>query len=250
MLQRVASPVAGMLGILIIWELVVRLANIPAYLLVGPLDSLSQLYTRHNYFAHHLLATLQESLSGFAAGALAGIAFGVLVYYFSTFRNILYPSLVAVNTIPKVALAPLFVVWFGFGSVSKSTVALTIAFFPVVVATVDGLSAVPTELRELARINHASTWLRMRKIDLMYALPGIVTGMKISISMAVGGAVVGEFIAGSQGLGYIIQVANSQVNLPAMFASFILLAALALLLFGLVGLVGRILLPWATKRDE
>lgn len=247
---RLVKPLAGVLAILVLWELVVRVFAVPEYLLVGPVESLNEFVTRPEYYFPHIMVTLQESVIGFAGGAAAGVAFGVLLYYIPLIRSVLYPSLVAVNTIPKVALAPIFVVWFGFGLTSKSMVALSIAFFPIVVATVDGLASVPVELRELAKINRASNWLRVRKIDLIYALPSIFTGMKISISMAVGGAVVGEFIAGRQGLGYIIQVANSQVNLAAMFASFIALAAMALLLFVAVGGIGRLLLPWASLGDR
>lgn len=248
--SRLVKPLAGLLAILVIWEAVVRLFAVPNYLLIGPIESLAEFVDRPHYYFVHIMVTLQESVIGFVGGAAAGIAFGVLLYYIPLVKSVLYPSLVAVNTIPKVALAPIFVVWFGFGLASKSMVALSIAFFPVVVATVDGLASVPVELRELARINRAPNWLRVRKIDLIHALPSIFTGMKVSISMAVGGAVVGEFIAGRQGLGYVIQVANSQVNLAPMFASFIALAAMALLLFVAVGGLGRLLLPWASLGDR
>ncbi|KPC86944.1 nitrate ABC transporter permease, partial [Streptomyces sp. NRRL F-6602] len=159
-------------------------------------------------------------------------------------RSFLYPALIAIDTIPKVALAPLFIVWFGFGFESKAFVAMAIAFFPLVINTYDGLSSVPHELQELARINRASPWKKMVKIDFIYAIPSIFSGAKISISLAVGGAVVGEFIAGSKGLGYVILLANSQVDLPSMFAAFIVLAAIALTLFFLVDYAGRKLAPW------
>ncbi|MET0196252.1 MAG: ABC transporter permease, partial [Rhodococcus fascians] len=167
-----------------------------------------------------------------------------LLHYSPTIRTFLYPALVTIDTIPKVALAPLFIVWFGFGFESKAFVAMAIAFFPLVINTFDGLSTVPHELKELARINKASTWKRLTKIEFIYALPSIFSGAKISISLAVGGAVVGEFIAGSKGLGYVIMLANSQVDLAAMFAAFFVLAAIALVLFFVVDFAGKKLMPW------
>jgi NitT/TauT family transport system permease protein len=241
----VVRPALGVLLLLALWQAIVSLFDVPRFLFIGPIEAIEQFYLLPGYYWNHILVTLQESLLGFAGGAIAGILCGVLVYYIPPIQHLLYPSLIAINTIPKVALAPLFVVWFGYSTTSKSIVALTIAFFPVLVATVDGLTAVPAELRELARINRASTWQRMRKIDMIYCMPWIITGMKISISMAVGGAVVGEFIAGRSGLGYIIVVANSQVNLAAMFAAFVALAVIAQLLFSAVGVLGKLLVPWA-----
>jgi NitT/TauT family transport system permease protein len=127
-------------------------------------------------------------------------------------------------------------------------VALWIAFFPVLVSAVDGLG-IPEELRELAAIHDASAWQRFRRIDFMYALPQIFTGMKVSITMAVGGAVVGEFIAGKSGLGYVIIEGEALVDLPSMFSAFLILALVAVVLFLIVQGIERVLLPWARYRD-
>ncbi|GAA1256319.1 ABC transporter permease [Janibacter melonis] len=236
--------VVGITALLALWEAVVRVFDVPGYLLVGPWAAVTELTSDPSYFWEHSLMTLQASVLGFVLGALLGVGFGVALYYVPAIRHVLYPSLIAINTVPKVALAPLFIVWFGFGLESKVFVALTIAFFPLVISTFDGLASVPSELRELARINRASTWDQMRKIELIHSLPSIFTGMKISISMAVGGAVVGEFIAGNSGLGYVVLVANSQVALGTMFAAFICLAVMSLVLFMVVDVLGRLLLPW------
>ena len=245
----VARPVVGLVVIFALWEGIVRGFQLPRYLLIGPIEALNEFIIRPGYYLEHTGVTAYEGVLGFGGGLVLGIVFGLLIYYIPLLRSTIYPSLIAANTIPKVALAPLFVVWFGFGTMSKAMVALTIAFFPIVVSTVDGVGSVPAELRELARINNASVFQRFRKIDFMYAMPAIFTGMKISISMAVGGAVVGEFIAGRSGLGYIIMIANNMVNLPAMFAGFIALAALAGTLFLVIAFLSRLLLPWAQHRD-
>lgn len=239
-----AKAVAGIVIALALWELVVRVFNFPKYLLVGPISAFQELFSRPDFYLYNSWVTLTEALAGFALGAVLGVLFGAVLYYLPFLRHFVYPMLIAVDTIPKVALAPLFILWFGFGFESKAFVSMLIAFFPLVINTYEGLSSVPAELKELARINRASTWMRMSKIEFIYALPYVFTGMKIAISIAVGGAVVGEFIAGSSGLGYVILLANSQVNLPSMFAAFMVLALISLLLFALVDFIGRKLVPW------
>ncbi|NKY35689.1 ABC transporter permease [Nocardia speluncae] len=243
-LVTAAKAVAGIAGLFVVWELLVVIFDPPEFLLVGPVSAFAELIERPEYFATNTFVTLQEALAGFALGTALGVLCGAALHYSATIRSFLYPALVAIDTIPKVALAPLFIVWFGFGFESKAFVAMAIAFFPLVINTYDGLGSVPNELQELARINKASSWKKMTKIELIYALPSIFSGAKISISLAVGGAVVGEFIAGSKGLGYVILLANSQVDLPSMFAAFIVLAAIALALFFIVDFAGRKLVPW------
>lgn len=243
-LVTAAKAVAGIAGLFVVWELLVVVFDPPEFLLVGPVSAFAELMARPEYFATNTFVTLQEALAGFALGTALGVLCGAALHYSATIRSFLYPALVAIDTIPKVALAPLFIVWFGFGFESKAFVAMAIAFFPLVINTYDGLGSVPNELQELARINKASQWKKMTKIEMIYALPSIFSGAKISISLAVGGAVVGEFIAGSKGLGYVILLANSQVDLPSMFAAFIVLAAIALALFFIVDFAGRKLVPW------
>ncbi|GAA3361126.1 ABC transporter permease [Saccharopolyspora gregorii] len=239
-----AKAVAGIVGLFALWEIAVRVFDPPEYLMVGPLSAFVELAERPGYFAENTFITVQEALAGFALGTALGVLCGAALHYSTTVRSFLYPALIAIDTVPKVALAPLFIVWFGFGFESKAFVAMAIAFFPLVINTYDGLRSVPHELQELARINKASQWKKMTKIEFIHAIPSILSGAKISISLAVGGAVVGEFIAGSKGLGYVIMLANSQIDLPSMFAAFIVLAAIALVLFFLVDLAGRKLVPW------
>lgn len=238
------KAVIGMLGILAIWEIIVLVFQIPKYLLVGPIAAFTKLFEEPGYFAFNAWVTVQEALAGFGLGTILGVLCGATLFYIPAVRHFLYPALIALDTIPKVALAPLFIVWFGFGFESKVFVAMAISFFPLVISTFDGLTAVPNELKELARINNASTWMRMRKIEFWYALPSIFSGAKISISLAVGGAVVGEFIAGTDGLGQVILRANAQSDLASMFAAFMVLASISLLLFFLISVIAQRLLPW------
>lgn len=246
-LRAPLKAVIGMAAVLGVWELAVRILQPAEYLLVGPLSAFDRLAEEPGYFLSEAWVTVQEAMAGFALGTALGVLCGAGLYYVPVLRHFLYPSLIAFDTIPKVALAPLFIVWFGFGFESKALVAMAIAFFPLVINTFDGLASVPQELKELARINRASTWMRMTKIEFIYALPSVFTGAKISISLAVGGAVVGEFIAGSEGLGQVILLANSQVDLPTMFAAFMVLAAISLALFSVISLLAQRLLPWRNR---
>lgn len=243
-LMTATKAVVGIAGLFIAWEVIVFITNPPRFLLVGPSAAFTEIFSRPEYYATNAWVTLQEALAGFVLGTALGVLCGGALHYFPAVRTFLYPALVAIDTIPKVALAPLFIVWFGFGFESKAFVAMAIAFFPLVINTFDGLSSVPHELRELARINRATTWQRLTKIEFIYAIPSIFSGMKISISLAVGGAVVGEFISGSKGLGYVILLANSQVDLASMFAAFIVLACISLTLFYAVDLLSKKLVPW------
>lgn len=245
----VLAPIAGILVILVAWELAVDLFKIPKFLLVGPLAVLHSMASNPGYFATNSWVTLVESVLGFAGGAVLAIGAGLAVFYVPLLRSALYPILIGLNTVPKVAMAPLLVVWFSAGETSKIVVALLIAFFPVLVSTIDGLSGVPSELRELADIYKATALQRFLRIDFMYSLPSIFTGMKVSITMAVGGAVVGEFIAGQTGLGYVVIEGLALVDLPSVFGSFIAMTVMAFVLFLAIEAAERLLLPWARYRD-
>lgn len=232
---------------LLIWEAVVRIGHIPRYLIPSPSEVVQYMVAQPKYLLNHSWITLIETVLGFVGGSLLGILGGIGIHYSAWLRKTLYPILIAFNTIPKVALAPLFLVWFGYGLLPKVLIALLIAFFPLVVNTVDGLSAVPAELLELASIFRASEWHKFWKISFMHSLPHIFTGLKVSMATAVGGAVVAEFIGSSTGLGYIIVMANTSVNLASMFSAFVLLTVMALGLFALMEWAQALAIPWSRK---
>jgi NitT/TauT family transport system permease protein len=233
------------LSALVLWQLAVRILQIPRYLLPSPSSVFVFIFEHPVYLAYHSWITLLETILGFLGGAVLGIAGGTGIFYSAWLRKTLYPVLIAFNTIPKVALAPLFLVWFGYGLLPKVLIALLIAFFPIVVNTVDGLSSVPLEMIELATIFRASEWHKFWKVAFIHSLPNIFTGFKVSMATAVGGAVVAEFIGSSTGLGYIIVMANTSVNLASMFSAFVLLSVIALGLFALVEQVQKLVIPWS-----
>jgi NitT/TauT family transport system permease protein len=235
------------LGGLVVWELGVRFLQIPRYLLPSPIAVLLYMAEHPGYVLYHSWITLVETVLGFIGGAILGIVGGIGIHYSAWLRKTLYPVLIAFNTIPKVALAPLFLVWFGYGLLPKVLIALLIAFFPLVVSTVDGLASVPLELLELATIFRAGEWHTFWKVAFIHSLPSIFTGLKVSMATAVGGAVVAEFIGSNTGLGYIIVMANTSVNLASMFSAFVLLTVIALGMFALVEQAQKLVIPWSGK---
>ncbi len=244
-LSNATQLVAFSIVALIAWEAVVRLGDIPKYLVPNPSAVIMYMVEHPSYILYHSWITLEETVLGFLGGALLGIIGGTGIHFSAYLRKTLYPVLIAFNTIPKVALAPLFLVWFGYGLLPKVLIALLIAFFPLVVNTVDGLASVPIELIELADIFRASEWHKFWKISFIHSLPYIFTGLKVSVATAVGGAVVAEFIGSNTGLGYIIVMANTSVNLASMFASFVLLTVIALGMFWLMERVQIVAIPWS-----
>ena len=246
----ICSAVLLTIFVLVVWEAVVKLFRIPPFLLPPASAVIREIYGNPKYFIYNSWITLIETVLGFVAGSILGILGGIGIHYSPLLRRALYPILIAFNTIPKVALAPLFLVWFGYGLIPKVMIALLIAFFPLVVSTVDGLASVPAELIELAEVLHAREWDRFRKVSFIHSLPNIFTGLKVSMAMAVGGAVVAEFIGSPKGLGFLIVMANTSVNLASMFSAFVFLTVMALGLFYLVELLQKAVIPWAQTKTE
>ncbi len=244
-LSNATQLVAFSIVALVAWEAAVRLGDIPKYLVPNPSAVIMYMVEHPGYILYHSWITLEETVLGFLGGALLGVVGGIGIHFSAYLRKTLYPILIAFNTIPKVALAPLFLVWFGYGLLPKVLIALLIAFFPLVVNTVDGLASVPIELIELADIFRASEWQKFWKVSFIHSLPYIFTGSKVSVATAVGGAVVAEFIGSNTGLGYIIVMANTSVNLASMFASFVLLTVIALGMFWLMERVQIVAIPWS-----
>ena len=173
------------------------------------------------------------------------------IAYSKLVESFVYPLLVFSQSIPKIAVAPLFVVWFGFGIVPKVIAAFLLGFFPVVVSTVMGFKSVEQDMVDLAR-SMGSTRLQMFfKISLPQALPAIFSGMKVSITLAVVGAVVGEFVGSNSGIGYLLQKANGNFDLPLMFAALVVLSMIGVILFVVIDVVERLMIPWhASQRND
>ncbi|MGO4390664.1 ABC transporter permease [Variovorax sp. M-6] len=239
------------LVLLVLWDLLIRIFKIPPYLIPPPLAVIKQLGTEWPMLLREMMPTLYATLGGFALSALIGVPIAMWIAYSRVVESFVYPLLVFSQSVPKVAIAPLFVVWFGFGIVPKVIAAFLLGFFPVVVSTVQGFKSVEPDVVDLARSMGANGLKIFLKFRLPHALPSIFSGLKVSVTLAVVGAVVGEFVGSNSGIGFVLQRATGTFDLPLMFAALVVLSMMGVVLFLIVELVERWLMPWhASQRHD
>ena len=246
--SEAVKPLLLIALILVGWDLAVRLFNIPPYLIPAPTKVVEQLVLQWELLLRETLPTLYATLGGFALSALVGIPIALLIASSRLVESYLYPLLVFSQSIPKVAIAPLFVVWFGFGLLPKIVVAFLLGVFPIVVSAVLALKSIDGEMLDLARSMRAGPLKTFLRIRLPHALPGIFGGLKVAITLCVVGAVVGEFVGSNSGLGYVLQIANGNFDLPLMFAGLFLLSIMGVVLFWIIDVVEQMLVPWHESR--
>jgi NitT/TauT family transport system permease protein len=219
--------------------------RLPDFLLPPPAAVFREFLQWPRLLAFHTWVTLWESLLGFAAAIAVGVPLAVAVVYSRALSIAIYPILVLVQSVPKVALAPLFLVWVGIGLSSKILVAMLVAFFPIIIDTATGLKAVEPEMLELTRSLRATPLQVFLQVRLPYAMPYMFSGLKVAVTLAVIGAVTGEFVgADNRGLGFFINQESAQGHAARAFASVVILAGMGIGLFGAVALAERVLLPW------
>lgn len=229
---------------LLLWEAGVRLFHPAPLILPAPSAIVAAFMEAPLLFLRHLGFTLAMTLVGFVLSVVLGVALAVGIVYSRFLERTVYTLLVALNSIPKVALAPLFVIWMGTGPEPKIAIALMLGIFPIVIDTVLGLRSVDPDMLHLARVSKASPWAVLTKIRFPCALPSLFAGMKVAISFALVGALVGEFVAGSYGIGFQILVAQGQFDTVRVFVSLLLLGIVGTILFFMVDYAERLLLPW------
>lgn len=235
-----------MAGGLLLWQILAALQVYPAFIVPPPTAVLQKLVavSLDGSLLHHSLVTLQAVLVGLASGAVAGAALGYLVARSSLLEDALAPFVVALQSTPIVAWAPLLVIWFGSGLTSKAITSALIVFFPTFVNTVVGMRNVPASLQDLLRVHHATRWQMLTVLEIPAALPVLLGGLKISATLAVIGAVVGEFVSADAGLGFLITLARSRYDTPLVLVAVIALAVIARILYGIVSALERRLLAW------
>ena len=241
---RFMDVVLVLLTLIVVWEAAVRVFKPEAFILPAPSSIARELASSPGYFAQQTLYTLGTTLGGFVLALALGFVAAVGIVYSTFLERTLYTLLVALNSVPKVALAPLFVIWMGTGTEPKIAIALTIAIFATVIDTVLGLRSVDPELLNLAHSARASGWQILLKIRLPTALPSMFAGMKLAISLALVGAIVGEFVAGNTGLGQVILQAQGMFQTSRMFVAIFVLGILGTVLFYAIDWIERLLLPW------
>ncbi len=240
--KTVLLPLATASAFLLFWEWGVRAWNVPSVILPPPSEVVSVLIRLWPLLAQHAVPTTTEAVAGFVLATAFGVALATALVASSWVRAALYPNIVFFQLIPKIALAPLFIVWLGIGTESRLAFSLFISFFPVVIATSTGLTNVPADMVRLCRSLTASDWQVFVSVRFPYALPYIFSGMKIAITFAIIGVVVGEFITAQAGLGYLILFASSKAETGLILAAITVLCAVGLTLFALVAVAERLVL--------
>ena len=243
-------PVATLVGALVVWEAATRVFHVPRFVMPAPSAIIAEGWDWRYRFLGHAWVTLGETLGGFALSLAVGVPLAVLIVYSPVLRSALYPLIVLAQSVPKIAIAPVLLLVLGHGEIPKVIVAFLVAFFPVVVDTATGLAATPPELLDLSRSYRASAFKTFMKVRLPMAMPFVFAGAKVAITLAVIGAVVGEFVGSDKGLGYVILSATSYWKTELAFSSMILLSLMAILLFGAVSLVERLVCPWLTNAGD
>ncbi|MDQ7956649.1 MAG: ABC transporter permease [Pseudomonadota bacterium] len=238
-LQRIGLPLAFAVGTLVLWEIVVRAFDIREVLLPAPSAIARRLVETFPLLMEHAWPTVWESVAGFAIASLLGVALAALLSASGLMRSMLYPNVVLFQLIPKIALAPLFIVWLGIGFQSRLTFSVFISFFPVVIAALAGLDHVDRSLLRLCRALTASSWQVFVSVRLPHALPYVFSGMKIATTFAIIGVIVGEFITSQAGLGYLILFASSQADTSLILAAITVLCFFGLGFYGIVALLER-----------
>ena len=237
------------LALLVLWQLAVDLLQVKQYILPSPWSALQALDRPTHRWPANFLATLYSVLGAFVLSAVLGIALAVAIVWNRLLMRTIMPVLVLFNTLPKIALAPLFILWLGYGIWPNIVIGTTIAFFPMVVNTAIGLAAAEPEIIDLVRTLRATRWQVFAKIRFPNAVPYIFAGLKLNATMSVTGAIVGEFVASELGLGALIISAGVTLETQSIFASLMLISLLGLVLYGLVVLAEQLVAPWATRED-
>ncbi|RJF77974.1 ABC transporter permease [Rhodopseudomonas palustris] len=237
-------PLLFLVMIIAAWDLAIRIFQIPAYQVPSPGEVIVVLWQSWPELLSQTWPTTYATVAGFLLSALFGIPVAMLIAGSKTIESYVYPLLVFSQSIPKVAIAPLFVVWFGFGLLPKVISAFLLGFFPVVVSAVQGFKSVDPDMVDLARAMKGSRFQVFCAVNLPHALPAIFSGLKVSVTLAVVGAVVGEFVGSNSGIGYVLQRSIGTFDLPTMFAALVILALLGVVLFWIVDRIERLVIPW------
>jgi NitT/TauT family transport system permease protein len=252
--KEYAQTAAGPVLLLGMWEAMCRLLNVPVWLVPPPSKILVEGYEILPILPAHLLATLLAVLGGFVLSIAIGVPLAIMITYSPVLRRVLYPMILALQSVPKVAIAPVLLLWVGYGLKSSIVVAATVAFFPIVISTAAGLESIDREILELTRSLDSSHLKVFLKVRLPWAMPHIFSGLKVAITLAVIGAIVAEFIGADTGLGYLILTNSGALKTSVVFFVLLILSLLGIALFYAVGAIERAVCPWyvsdKTKAEE
>ena len=245
-IKKYSSVALVLLLFFLLWEVLIKLFNISEFLLPSPSKIFStyiSMALEGRLFFHTWITTI-EALSGFFIGAFIGITLGYIVSKSKILDKILSPFIIAAQTTPKLALAPIFLIWFGFGIVSKIFITTLIVFFPIFVNTTVAIKSINPNLKALMKLTHANKWQVFKKLELPSSLPMLFAGFKSGITLAIVGAVVGEFVGASAGLGYLIIFGTGHLDTATVFAAIIQLVIIGVIFYEAVSIIGSRLMKW------
>jgi len=249
--SRDALVAAGAsVGLFVVWELAVRLFRIPSFVLPAPSQAIESLLPVWGVVMGHAWQTLWTTLAGFGIAVVTGVLLGAAVGTSRPLNLALYPILVGFNSVPKAALVPVLVLWFGIGTVPAILTAFLISFFPIVVNVATGLAAVPPELREVLRVLGSSRLEAFTRVSIPFSLPYFFASLKVAITLAFVGAVISEIAASQKGIGYMMTSASSQFNVPLVFGGLLLIALMGIALYAVFALLERRLVGWAYRSQN
>lgn len=246
--RDVATPLLLMAGILAAWEIFVRVLQIPVFVLPAPSRIVTTIFTDRAIIFPQLSVTLFEIVTGYILAALVGFCLGVAILYSNAFRRGVLPLIVAAQTIPVIAIAPILVIWFGYNYIPRIIITALVAFFPLTIAIVTGLRALDREFVNFFRSLNANEFQTFLKLRLPAALPNIFAGLKVATTLAVVGATISEWVGASAGLGYLMAQDSAQLNTTRVFASLVVLGLCGMAFFGIVAFVERLCMPWVYGR--
>ncbi len=226
------------------WEAAVIVFGVSEHLLPRPTRIFVEIYDRAPILLRHATATVSVILSGFALSVAIAVPLALSISFVPIVRRVIYPIVVFSQLIPKIAIAPLFIIWFGFGVLPKVLITFLISFFPILIQAIVGFTSIRPEPLRVARSMGAGPIDMFLRVRLPHALPNLFAGLKMSMAAAAIGAIVSEFIASSRGLGYLVLVANGEMNSPLAFAGMLLLSMIGIVLYFIVEMIQRLATPW------
>jgi len=236
--------------LMLAWEFAVRLTGIKEYLLPPPSRVWTEFVKRFDPVMASAWVTTQEIIAGYLLAVVVSVPLALWIAYSRFMENAVYPVIVFLQIVPKIAIAPLFIIWFGFGFTPKLLVVFLLSFFPIVVSSIAGFKAVDPDIADFARTTGAGQWKMFLKIRLPQALPQIFTGLKVGAALAATAAVVAEFVASDKGLGYLLLQYNGNLDTPMVFATIILLSLIGLVVYYAVELIERFTIPWHVSHRQ
>lgn len=247
---KVISPLLLIAGLAGVWEAVARAGLVRAHILPAPSRILGELLPNLPLMGIHIQASLTAALTGFAVATVLAVLLAVVMDLSPTIRKAVYPLLLISQTVPLIALAPLFAIWFGLGLLPKVVIVVLVCFFPIAVGLYDGIASVDPDLLDLMRTMNATPLQMYRHVKLPAAMTGFFSGLRIAATYSIMGAVIGEWMGGSAGLGIYMMRARSSFNLVRLFDAILVIVALSLMMFYAIDRLQRLLMPWSRRNEH